>query len=160
MRDGSDRSNVPHVRPSTLLRPKRPPKLVYLDLNHWIGLSKARAWRTGGDLFRSAWEACLAARREGRATFPISDAIYFEVSKNPRHGQRQRLREAIEELSEYATIVARYVIARHEVEAMLDRAVGPSAQPIESIFQVCCHIFLPVFINGILTTNRLPHLIL
>lgn len=131
VREGNDRSDTPYVRPATLLPPTRPPKLVYLDLNHWISLAKAHAGVPGGADFRNALDACIAARATGAAKFPLADSIYIEISKIPRPRQRRHLRQVIELVSAYDALLARPMIAAHEIEAMLDAAVGPSPQPIE-----------------------------
>lgn len=48
-------------RPATLRLPKRPPKLVYLDLNHWVSLAKAQSGHPGGAPFREALDLCADA---------------------------------------------------------------------------------------------------
>ncbi len=133
MRDGADRSDVPYLWPSTLHQPARPPALVYLDLNHWISLAKAFSGHAEGTRFAGTFDSCLAAREQRRAVFPISDAIYIEVGKIGQHRQRRHLRETIEALSGYVIATARPVIATHEIEAMLDQAVGPSRNPINKM---------------------------
>jgi hypothetical protein len=72
----------------------------------------------------------LWARRRGDAFFPISDSIYIEAAKIGPHRQRRHLRDVVEELSGYAVVTARHVIAEHEVEALLDEFVGRSRDPI------------------------------
>ena len=67
--------------PKTLLMPSRPAKLVYLDLNHWIALAKVVAGNPRGVDHRDIYDACLRAKEDKTAAFPISDAIYMEVSK-------------------------------------------------------------------------------
>ncbi len=81
MRHGAVRVDVPYLWPATLRVPSRPPKLVYLDLLHWIQLAKAMARHPDGASTRELLVECLAAREDGRALFPIADAIYIEVSK-------------------------------------------------------------------------------
>lgn len=114
----------------TLRVPARPPKLVYLDLNHWVALAKANAGHRDGQPFISALAACVDAMRRGAVVFPISDAIYMEVSKIGSHRQRRDLRAVIERVSGYMVVTSRVVVAEHEVEAVLDRLVGPSPSPI------------------------------
>lgn len=133
MRSGATRTDVPYIWPETLRHHPRPPKLVYLDLNHWIELAKALACHPDGTSFREVLDICLAARRCGAAAFPISDTIYVEVSKIHQHRQRRDIRNVIEELSGYAVVTARSIISTHEVEAMLDRFVGPNPQPIDTM---------------------------
>ena len=101
MRDGATRVEVPYLWPSTLRASPRPPKLVYLDLLHWIRLAKAMTGRSDGKSAKEVLDVCMRAREEGRALFPIADAIYIEVSKIKQHRQRRDIRLAIEALSGY-----------------------------------------------------------
>jgi hypothetical protein len=110
--------------------PARPPKLVYLDMNHWIALSKAISGHRDGHRFIEPLEVCLDARGAGRATFPISDAILIEASKIGPYRQRHNLRVVIEALSGFHVVAARPVISAHEIEAVLDSAVGPNPNPL------------------------------
>jgi hypothetical protein len=119
--------------PATLRLPARPPKLVYLDLLHWVALAKANSGHRQGGQFAEVLASCLDAVARGAAVFPISDAIYMEVSKIGSHRQRKDLREVIERVSSYRVITSRVVIAQHEVEALLDDLVGPSSDPINTM---------------------------
>lgn len=84
--EGRDRVDVAYVWPHTLRLPERPPKLVYLDLNHLIELAKALAGHRDGEAHVDVLTACLRAVEDGRAVFPISDSIYAEIYANsPRH---------------------------------------------------------------------------
>lgn len=130
MRVGADRVEVAYGWPRTLLLPERPPKLVYLDLNHWIALAKANAGHRGVELHRDVLCAALDATSRGLAVFPISDTIYTEVSKIGLYRQRRDLREVIERLSRYLVVTSRPIVSVHEIEAMLDRRVGPNPRPI------------------------------
>ena len=47
LQHGSERVDVPYLWPSTLALPERPPKLIYLDLNHWIELANALCGSSG-----------------------------------------------------------------------------------------------------------------
>lgn len=133
MRHGSTRSDAEYLWPASLRVPTRPPKLVYLDVLHWIRLAKALAGHPDGRDCGEILDACLSARTDGRALFPIADATYVEVTKNQRHRQRRDIREAIEVLSGYMVVTARPVISELEVEAMLDRFVGVSPEPLGSV---------------------------
>lgn len=133
MRDGADRVDVAYVWPQTLRLPPRPPKLVYLDLNHWIALAKALAGHRDGEAHAEVLAACLRAVDHKRAVFPISDSIYFEISKIRQHRQRCDLREVIERVSRYMVVTSRSVVSAHEIEAVLDRTVGPNPQPINTM---------------------------
>lgn len=119
--------------PSTLRVPSRPPKLVYLDLNHWVSLAKAQRGHPDGDRFKDALAALCDAADRGAAVFPISDAIYSEITQIGQHRQRRDLREVIERVSGFMVITSRPIIATHEVESLLDERVGPSRDPINTM---------------------------
>jgi hypothetical protein len=131
--EGRERVDVAYVWPQTLTLPERPPKLVYLDLNHWIGLAKAQAGHLDGKAHADALSACIDAVRRGAAVFPISDSIYVEISKIGRHRQRRDLREVIEKISGFLVVTSRSVVSSHEIEVLLDRIVGPNPRPINTM---------------------------
>src|SRR3984893_13375962 len=116
--------------PKTLLLPLLPPKLVYLDLNHWVALAKAMAGHREGGAYAEVLAGCLAALESGEAVFPISDSIYFEISKIGPYRQRRDLREVIETLSRFMVVTSRSVVSSHEIETLLDRIVGPNPKPV------------------------------
>jgi hypothetical protein len=106
---------------------------VYLDLNHWIALSKAMAGHQDGKAYTEALTRVLHAVDQGTAVFPLSDSIYFEISKIGQHRQRRDLREVIERVSGYRVVTSRSVVSSHEIEALLDQIVGPNPRPINTI---------------------------
>ncbi len=118
--------------PNTLRLSARPPKLIYFDLNHWIGLSKAYSGHRDGKNHRCILDKCLKAVKEGKAVFPLSMYIYTEILKITNYRQRHDLREVIEQVSRYMVITPLSVVAVHEIEAVLDRAVGPNPEPINT----------------------------
>lgn len=119
--------------PRTLRLPSRPPKIVYLDLNHWISLAKASTGHRDGMPHVESLSAVARSVEERAALFPLSDSIYAEVSKIQRHRQRSDLREVIERVSGYRVVTSRLVVTAHEVEALLDVIVGPSPDPISTL---------------------------
>src|SRR4051794_10754408 len=92
--------------PRTLVLSARPPKLVYLDINHWIGFAKAHTGHRDGERLRPILDACIGAAACGEAVFPISDAIYAEIVQITQHRQRRDLREVIELLSGFRVITS------------------------------------------------------
>jgi hypothetical protein len=110
----------PLLWPQALVQPSRPPRLVYLDLNHWIYLAQAAVGHVQGAAYRQALEACRAAKSTGAALFPLSAAHYIEMYniKDPR--QRLDVAAVMEELSGFATIVSRSVVMVAEVRQVLD----------------------------------------
>src|ERR1035437_662479 len=119
--------------PTKLCVPPRPPKLVYLDLNHWVALSKANSGHSGGEPFKDVLAACDRAASRGSARFPVSGLIYFEGSKIGTYRQRRNLREVIERISGFMVVTSRSVVSAHEIEAMLDARIGPSSDPINAM---------------------------
>lgn len=133
MREGSERASVLYVWPRTLVVPPRPPKLVYLDLNHWISLAKALSGHPDGRSHARVLAVCTDAVARGLAVFPISDSIYGEISKIRQHRQRRDLREAIEKVSGYMVVSSRPAVSVHEIEALLDHLIGPNPRPINTM---------------------------
>ena len=119
--------------PPTLNLPARPPKLIYLDLNHWIALSKAHSGHQDGDKHRTTLDACVNAVVEGKAVFPLSEYIYTEISKIKNYRQRNDLREVIEEVGRYMVVTSLATVVTHEIEAVLDQMVGPNPAPLNAM---------------------------
>jgi hypothetical protein len=75
----------------------------------------------------------LRAVDKRTAVFPLSESVYFEISKIGRHRQRRDLREVVERASRYMIVMSRSVISSHEIEALLDQIVGPNPHPINTM---------------------------
>ena len=124
--------------PTTLRLPARPPRLIYLDLNHWIELSKAHIGHQDGKKHRCILDACLKAVKavkavkDGEAVFPLSEYIYAEIAKITSYRQRRDLREVIEQVSRYMVVTSLTVVVTHEIEAVLDQTVGPNPVPLNT----------------------------
>ena len=110
----------PLVWPPLLELPPADKLVVYLDLNHWIGLSQALAGHPKGAANGTVLEACRAARSAGKALFVLSGTIYAEVQKIRDPMQRRRLAEVMEELTDFSTLVSRVVVMELEFSALLD----------------------------------------
>jgi hypothetical protein len=110
----------PYVWPRLLELPPGTLNVVYLDLNHWIGLAQASVGHVKGSSFAETLEACRAARSAGTALFVLSGTIYAEMLKIKDPAQRQTLAEVMEELTDFATLVSRVVVMECEISAMLD----------------------------------------
>ena len=113
--------------------PARPPKLVYLDLNHWITLAQIVSGRREGKKDKELLDFCFASVEEKSAIFPISLSIYAEIHKIKDRQRRRNLRRVIEGLSQYMVVTNRAVVATHEIEALLDQKVGPNPEPINTM---------------------------
>ena len=123
---------VDSVWATTLRLPTRPPRLIYLDLNHWIALSKAFSGHRDGKKHRCILDACLNAVRGGKAVFPLSQFIYMEIAKIASYRQHRDLREVIEQVCRYMVVTSLTVVATHEIEAALDHVVGPNPVPLNT----------------------------
>ncbi len=122
-----------YVWPRSLQLPARPPKLVYLDVNHWVSLAKAYTGHREAERFTDVLATCLEALENATAVFPISDSIYMEVAKIRKHRQRRDLRLVMERLSGYTVVASRVVVAQSEVEGLLDQVVGPNPDPVNTV---------------------------
>ena len=111
--------------PDTLHHTDRPPRLIYLDLNHWIELAKALSGHQDGTKYRPVLDACISAVAGREAFFPLSVYIYAEISKIANHRQRRDLREVIELVCRHMVVTPLTVVVAHEVEALLDNVLGP-----------------------------------
>lgn len=113
-----------YVRPEKLRLPERPPKLVYLDLNWWIGLSKCHSGHPQGSRYAEALNACLDAAAAGRAVFPFSELIFMEITNIGQHRQRRNLREVLEAVSGFRVVTSRTIIMELELDSMLNEHLG------------------------------------
>jgi hypothetical protein len=68
-------------------------KLVYLDLNQWIGLAKAASAHKDGARYVQALEAARAAKDGGTAMFPLSGTHYMELAEDGPEEFDRMLRE-------------------------------------------------------------------
>ena len=108
------------IWPPLLELPPADMLIVYLDLNHWIGLAQALAGHPKGAAHGDVLQACRAARSAGKALFVLSATIYAEVQKIKDPMQRRRLAEVMEELTHFSTLVSRVVVMELEFSALLD----------------------------------------
>ena len=140
--------NENYIWPRTLCRPVPPPKLVYLDLNHWIALAKALSGHHDGKKDTALLHFCLRVVEEKIAIFPISLSIYIEILKIQNYQRRCDLRKAIELLSRYMVVTSRFVVATHESEALLDQIVGPNPKPINTVNYLDWGVFRAMGMDG------------
>ena len=117
MPDGRDRTDVPYAIPSNLRVPDL--RLIYLDVNHWINLSKCKSGHQDGPRYREAFEICVATVDEGSALFPISSSTIMEINAIKIPQQRVWLRRTIEQLSGFLAVLPRAVTAALEFEQVL-----------------------------------------
>ena len=134
MSDGRDRADLPYAIPSNLRIPDL--RLVYLDLNHWINLSKCKSGHRDGQRYREAFDACAAAVDRGSTLFPISLSTMMEINAIRDPQRRRWLRHTIEQLSRFRAVLPRAVTAALEFEQVLanrlDR-IGIRTAPIDFV---------------------------
>lgn len=122
MSEGRDRADLPYLFPSNLRRSDV--RHVYLDLNHWVSLSKWISGHKDGPRYRTAYDVCAAAVDEGGAEFPLSLSLMMEIVAIRNRQQRLWLRRAIERLSRFRAVLPRSVIAALEFEQVLATQLG------------------------------------
>lgn len=120
---GMLRTEVDYAWPA-VVRPSFDVKLVYLDLNQWIGLAKAATGHSDGRRFGDALEAAREAKREGCAVFPLSGSHYMELAGIGSFRHRTDIAGVMEELSGFSTLLSRAVLIKLEVEAALTARFG------------------------------------
>jgi hypothetical protein len=120
---GMLRTEVDYAWPA-IFRPAYEVKLVYLDLNQWIGLAKAASVHKDGARYVQALEAARAAKDAGTAMFPLSGTHYMELAGIGSFRHRSDIAGVMEELSDFSTILSRAVLTKCEVEAALTARVG------------------------------------
>ena len=115
--------------PRTIRLPDPSIKLVHLDIKDWIKLTQAFVGHSEGKGYQSVLEACLTVADAGSVIFPLSQHTYNEIRKvNYRKSKDVVL--LIERLSSYQFILHRSVVAKHEIEALLDLPLGPCESPM------------------------------
>lgn len=102
------------------------PELIYIDLNHWVGLSKARLGHAGSELYGEALAELRAAVYSGRVVVPISFPHYIEISQIASAQRRANLALTMGELSKYTALTPREVLLRHEFRHSLAQELGTS----------------------------------
>lgn len=118
------------VAPSLPRRPEA--KRIYIDLNHWIGLSKARLGQPEDGPYSGALEALTDGVKSGRLMLPLSAAHYEEVSAIADPRQRADIALTMDRLSRYVAIADRAVLLRYQLLAALCDWRGVECPPIHS----------------------------
>lgn len=108
------------IIPSGTTREQDCMKLVYLDLNHWIGLAKARVGHPDGKPYSAALDALARAVESSAVALPLSSAHYEEMSGITDVRQRADIALTMDRLSGYLTIAGR----DHLLRAQLLRAIA------------------------------------
>jgi hypothetical protein len=107
---------------------------LYLDLLHWIGLSKARVGHSDGAKYKPVYDALRQLTAEGTVTTPLSAAHYAEIDARIKSlDQRNDIAITMAELSRYVTLVPREEILRYQFRRAVASALGfpvpPNVEP-------------------------------
>jgi hypothetical protein len=97
--------------------------LLYLDLNHWIGLSKARIGHKGCPAaYREMYPIVERLTQTGAIVLPLSEVHYAEI-RDRIHSFRQRndLALVVAELSQYKALPPRDQVLAAQLRASLAR---------------------------------------
>lgn len=123
-----------------VMRPRTP--LVYLDINHYIYLARAKQG-TGSPGYAALLDACRSAVIDGRALFVLSGQHLREMTAIGDPARRQAVAEVMEELTGFNYLLGRPEIAHLELEAGLDDVFGdkPSAQSLPLVRGTFAHAF-------------------
>lgn len=119
------------------------PRIVYLDLNFWIGLAQAHAYHPEGARYEPLLRPLSDGAQAGDIILPLSSAHYIETSriKDPR--QRRALAEVMIALTGHRTLNDRSRLLEHELRLALadEFDVSYDAPPPELLGFGCQHAF-------------------
>jgi hypothetical protein len=132
-RSGAERSEVDYVWPTTIARPQTPTLVIYLDLNHWIGLAKAATSHPDGQRYCRALEAIRASQRN--LVFPLGSVHYVEMAPITSPKQRSDVAAVMEELSGFASLLSGLDVMRLEIDAAVAQITGTPERhaPVELV---------------------------
>jgi hypothetical protein len=88
---------------------------LYVDLNHWIGLSRARLGRPRSEAYARVLGRIQAGVARGDLVLPLSAAIWEEVSRINDPKQRVELALTMDRLSRWNTIAERGALLRRQL---------------------------------------------
>lgn len=97
---------------------------VYLDLNHWISLAKAKAGHPDGTRFIPCLDLLLKSAGSGKLILPLGTTHYTEVRNITDVRQRADIANVMAELSGFTTLAARKYRLRCEVSQALHERLG------------------------------------
>lgn len=131
------------------------PKLLYLDLNHWIRLARARLGRPGSEMYQEALRRLRLLVAANALVVPLSSTHYIEISRIRDPKQRAELALTMEEISQYAALTSRGVLLRDELRRSMasEFHVRFNAVPPDTIGFGYSHAFGQGDIRGRITGN-------
>ncbi|MCJ7816961.1 MAG: hypothetical protein MUP55_03845, partial [Candidatus Aenigmarchaeota archaeon] len=99
-------------------------KIVYLDQNKWIELSKAYYGIESNPDIKRACTIVIKASESGKAIFPLSVAHLEETLKNSSQERRKRLIDFMIKVSDCYTILPYINLMDYEVENAIRKRIG------------------------------------
>ena len=102
------------------------PKIVYLDLNHWVGLAKASVGHTNAGAYVDLLPVARREKSNGAVSFVLTSSLYMEIAKITDAHRRADLVTIIEELSDFRTLTSRDVVMTCEGTTVIDAVDGSS----------------------------------
>lgn len=130
---GLDRGETAYQWPESLVLPDPGLRLVYLDLNHWIGLAKAAIGHRDGGRYRGALAALRQAKTSGSFVFPLSGTTYMELAPIKDERRRADIASVMEELSDFQSLLTLSALMRLEIDAAVGAIAGPQPIPYEPV---------------------------
>ena len=106
-------------------------KIVYLDTNKWIDISRAFYGREDGKKFKPVLERIQEKVKIGDAIFPLSVVHIFETAKNENPERRKRLGEFMVSISKAYGIVPYLSVRDYEIHNAILKRIGK--EPIHDI---------------------------
>lgn len=98
--------------------------VVYLDLNHWVTLSGAKAGLPRFAASVAAYEQLRSMLASGRITIVLCGALYREVAKIGPFDRRVRLADVMGELTSFRSVASLTDLVPMEFAFALNRAIG------------------------------------
>ncbi|MFM8156027.1 MAG: hypothetical protein ACKOAF_08130 [Actinomycetes bacterium] len=153
---GSNRrcwQGLPLTWPSLLVLPSRPPKLVYLDLLHWINLAKCDLGQEAPAGYVELLDASRAASIGGTVRFVLSDSILMEMANIRHPDQRHAVGSLMEELTGFSMLLNHGMVSFLELIEVLEGLApgGPRLLPVPLVASNASHAM------GVQTTLRLTN---
>jgi hypothetical protein len=127
MKTGAVRTEVAYAWPP-FEKPEPSIPIAYLDLNHWISLTKAAVGHSDGVKSRSALHALRELRTTGQVLLPLSSTHYLEMNRIRSARQRFDVAGVMEELSDFACLMDRTLVIRLELQEAFCRLLGEGAR--------------------------------
>lgn len=99
-------------------------RVVYLDLNYWIGLAQADVGKREGERYRALLLTLRQQVAAGAIQVPLSLVHYLEMSRIKSPQRRRALATVMVEISRHQTLLAREALLRHELRLALAEEFG------------------------------------